>query len=107
MSERTASLPQGAEAYRTIGPFDAASLPKGLRAEHSLKPGTWGLLELTEGALRFVWDDEKGGAEEISAPASLVVAPEVLHHVEGSGPFTLTITFYRNTDSTTGGGLPR
>ena len=88
-------LPAAARPYSTIGPFDAASLPKGLRAEHSLKPGTWGLLELTQGALRFVWNDEQGGADEIIAPAQFIVPPETLHHVEGAGPFDLTITFYR------------
>ena len=96
MSERPATLPAGAEAYRTIGPFDAGSLPQGLRAEHSLKQGTWGLVELTEGTLRFVWDDEQGGVDEASAPATLVVPPQAMHHVEGEGPFTLTITFYRS-----------
>jgi cupin 2 domain-containing protein len=100
-------LPPDAEAYRTIGPFDAETLPQGLRAEHSLKPGTWGLIELTEGSLRFVWDDAEGGTEDVVAPARLIVPPQVLHHVEGSGSFALTITFYRSADSTTGGGLPR
>jgi len=89
-------LPADAEAYRTIGPFDAATLPAGLRAEHSLKQGTWGLLTLSEGTLRFVWDDEAGGADELAAPASLVVPPQVLHHAESDGPFTLTIAFYRS-----------
>jgi tellurite resistance-related uncharacterized protein len=88
-------LPAGAAAYRSIGPFDAQTLPAGLRSEHRLKEGTWGLLELTEGALRFVWDDEEGGADELRAPARLAVPPQVLHHVEGDGPFALTIAFHR------------
>jgi tellurite resistance-related uncharacterized protein len=89
-------LPAEAESYRTIGPFDAQSLPRGLRAEHSLKQGAWGLLALSEGSLRFVWDDDEGGAEDLAAPAELVVPPLVRHHVEGEGPFTLAITFYRS-----------
>ena len=88
-------LPPDAEAYRTIGPFDAATLPRGLRAEHDLKPGAWGVVTLTKGRLRFAWDDEQGGAEELVAPAEIVVPPQVPHHVEGDGPFSLTITFYR------------
>ena len=88
-------LRPGSEPYRTIGPFDAASLPQGLRKQHRLKEGTWGLLVLSAGALRFVWDDDAGGVEELAAPVSLVVPPLVLHHVEGEGPFELTITFYR------------
>ena len=88
-------LPLGSVAYRTIGPFGAQSLPTGLRAEHRLKEGTWGVIELTEGSLRFVWDDEQGGAEELTAPGRFVVPPQAPHHVEGDGPFTLTIAFHR------------
>lgn len=92
---RAATLPVGAECYRMIGPFDADSLPSGLRAVHRLKLGTWGLIELAEGAIAFVWDDELGGSDSLSAPARLVVPPEVPHHVESAGPFSLTIGFYR------------
>ena len=88
-------LPSGSVAYRTIGPFGAQSLPKGLRAEHRLKEGTWGVLDLARGSLRFVWDDEQGGSEELTAPARFVVPPQVPHHVEGEGPFELTIAFHR------------
>jgi tellurite resistance-related uncharacterized protein len=92
---RRGDLPLGSVAYRTIGPFGAQSLPTGLRAEHRLKEGTWGLIELSEGALHFVWDDAEGGADELRAPATLVVPPQVPHHVEGEGPFALTIAFHR------------
>jgi tellurite resistance-related uncharacterized protein len=88
-------LPADAAAYRTIGPFDAKALPGGLRAEHRLKEETWGLLTVSEGSLRFVWDDEQGGAEELTAPVRLVVPPLVLHHVVGDGPFSVTIAFHR------------
>jgi len=89
------ALPSASVPYRTIGPFDELTLPAGLRAQHRLKDGTWGLLTLSEGSLRFVWDDEQGGADELTAPAASVVPPQVLHHVEGDGPFALTIAFYR------------
>jgi cupin 2 domain-containing protein len=89
------ALPEGVEAYRTIGAFDAASLPAGLRASHNLKDGTWALLSLTAGTLRFVWEDAAGGVEELRAPAILVVPPKVYHRVEGDGPFELTISFLR------------
>jgi tellurite resistance-related uncharacterized protein len=81
--------------YRTIGPFDAETLPAGLRAEHRLKEGAWGVLELVRGSLEFVWDDGSGRRERLRAPASIRIPPQVLHHVEGGGPFELTIAFYR------------
>jgi tellurite resistance-related uncharacterized protein len=88
-------LRPGSGAYRTIGPFDAVSLPAGLRAEHRLKPGAWAVLRLLEGELRMVWDDAQGGHDQLAAPAELVIPPQVPHHVEGQGPFALTIAFHR------------
>ena len=89
------ALPPGSAPYRTIGPFDAAGLPQGLRSEHRLKQGAWAMLRLAAGSLRFVWDDAEGGREELTAPATLVVPPQVPHHVEGEGPFELTIAFHQ------------
>ena len=89
------AIPPDAVPYRTVGPFGAQNLPAGLRAEHRLKEGTWGLLTLAEGSLCFVWDDEQGGNEPLNAPATFVIPPQVPHHVEGDGPFGLTIAFYR------------
>ena len=90
-------MPEQAEAYRTIGPFDAASLPAGLRRTHDLKPGAWGKVTLEEGSLGFVWEDEQGGREDLRAPAEIVVPPQVPHHVEGDD-FRLSITFFREAD---------
>ena len=91
---RHLELPAGAVCYRTIGPFDAASLPAGLRAAHRLKPGTWGLITLTSGAIRFLWDDDAGGICQLSAPAQFIIPPETPHHVESDGSFELTIGFH-------------
>jgi len=92
--ERPDRLPAGVEPSRTIGPFDAATLPAGLRRTHNLKAGTWGRVALEQGRLGFVWEDEVGGRDDLTAPAEIVVAPQVPHHVEGDD-FRLSITFYR------------
>jgi tellurite resistance-related uncharacterized protein len=94
MPERPNQLPEGVEPYRTIGPFDAATLPAGLRRTHDLKEGTWGRVALEQGSLGFVWEDETGGREDLTAPAEIIVSPQAPHHVEGDD-FHLTITFYR------------
>lgn len=94
MPERSSRLPDGAEAYRTIGPFDHATLPAGLRRTHGLKQGTWGKVILELGSLGFVWEDEAGGRDDLTAPAEIIVPPQVPHHVEGDD-FRLTITFFR------------
>jgi tellurite resistance-related uncharacterized protein len=88
------ALPAG-EPYRTIGPFDAETLPAGLRGEHRLKPGAWGLLRLSEGSLDFVWDDGSDRRERLAAPAEVVIPPQVPHHLEDDGQYRLTVAFYR------------
>ncbi|MCF8881485.1 DUF1971 domain-containing protein [Erythrobacter sp. SN021] len=83
------------KTYRQIGPFDETSLPAGLLAEHRLKPGTWGRLEMIAGAVMLVWDDEAGGRERLSASDIARIPPQRPHHLEPEGPFTLSIAFQR------------
>ena len=57
------ALPEEAQIYRSIGPFDAQTVPKGLLGKHDLKPGAWARLCVTGGSVSFVWDDPQGGIE--------------------------------------------
>lgn len=92
---RPAALPSDVTLTRTVGPFDAASLPSGLLREHRLREGSWGLLRLHEGRLHFVWDDEEGGRSCLEAPAEVIVPPCAPHHLELDGPILVEISFYR------------
>ncbi|HSG35391.1 MAG TPA: DUF1971 domain-containing protein [Sphingomonadaceae bacterium] len=92
---RPANLPGNVRPYRTIGPFGRESLPAGLKRTHDLAEGVWGLVELVAGRIAFVWEDGSGDREELVAPAAIVVPPQVPHHVEATGEFSLTITFHR------------
>lgn len=94
-SSQANDLPVGAICYWRSGLFDQHSLPAGLTREHRLKEGTWGVLTLLTGAIRFNWGDSEGGAVELSAPAKMVIPPTVPHHVNVRGPFTLEIEFFR------------
>lgn len=92
-------LPDGVEAYRSLGPFGPADLPSGLLRTHRLAEGVWALLRLEAGRIVFVWEDvdsERGGQrEELAAPAELVVPPQVPHHLKVEGEFRLALTFHR------------
>lgn len=92
---RADTLPVRAKCYRTIGPFDAATLPAGLRRTHNLRHGCWGVLTLQSGSFTMVWEDANGGRQHLEAPAKLVIPPQADHHVEGEGPFELTVAFHR------------
>lgn len=89
-------LPDEVEVQRSIGPFDAASLPKGLLREHRLKEGTWGRLRIASGQVRFVWDDAglEGEAVVIVAGSAIIIPPTVPHHLElMEGDFSLEVDF--------------
>ena len=78
------SLPHEAKVYRTIGPFDGTSLPKGLLREHRLKEGSWGRLRVLSGEILFVWDDaDCEGQSVVVGPAAIVIIPPIVpHHLE-------------------------
>jgi hypothetical protein len=46
-----AELPDGLRVVRTAGPFDATTVPPGLRRTHEVADGTWGVLRIVDGAL--------------------------------------------------------
>lgn len=86
------------EPYRQIGPFDADSLPRGLLAEHRLKPGSWGRVTMLSGTIGFAWDDDAAGDPiTLSAGDVMLVPPQRPHHLELCGPFVLQIEFLRET----------
>ncbi|MBS0476903.1 MAG: DUF1971 domain-containing protein [Proteobacteria bacterium] len=91
---------QDLEPYRTIGPFDRATLPAGLLKEHRLKPGAWGQLEVLSGALRFVWDLPESGALDLVAGDEMLIPSETPHHLEIADDFSLRITFLRRREPT-------
>ncbi|MBC2776585.1 DUF1971 domain-containing protein [Parasphingopyxis marina] len=94
IADRGPPLPAGAQSHRAIGPFDAESIPAGLFRLHRLKAGAWGIVTIRAGGIRFVWDDAEGGARDLTAPASILVPPEVPHHLEKAGSVELAIAFW-------------
>ena len=96
-SKKRFAAPATVEAYRTIGPFNAARLPAGLRQEHRLKEGTWARLTVLSGRIGFAWDDDTADAGEaavLEQGESIDVPPTVPHHLEvESGDFSIEIAF--------------
>ncbi len=92
---RHGELPTGLTPQRTTDEFDASSVPDGLRRAHRLGAAVWGLLEVSEGTLVFVWEDGTGEPVSLGAGDSLVIPPDVLHHVEPGPTARFHITFHR------------
>lgn len=80
------------DPYRVLR-FDAGKIPAGLRAEHRLKAGVWGELEVVTGALVFV--DAEGGKTALAAGDVHRIEPRRLHHLEAADDAAIIIRFYR------------
>lgn len=99
MTDIPAKLPHNAEAYGRSPDFTFDNLPDKLRSAHSTKAGTWGLLHVLEGKIRFELEPPKTGTREAVPSETIVIEPEVLHHVELLEPGRFFIEFYRCSSS--------
>lgn len=74
-------------------------MPAALLHDHSTKQGTWGVMRLERGELRYlVTDPRRPGSETIITPArSAVIEPTILHRVEPLGAVLFHVEFYRRS----------
>ncbi|TDR88984.1 DUF1971 domain-containing protein [Enterovirga rhinocerotis] len=85
--------PAGLKAYKRTPDFTEATIPAGLRREHSTKPGVWAKLHVTDGAIDF-HDSSSGDVRRLSAGSHPVIFPERVHHLAVIGPVSLFVEFY-------------
>lgn len=91
-------LPPGLEPYKRTPLFTGATVPAGLLKDHSTKEGTWGLIHVEEGRLRYLVTDARRPAscrDLIAGSAPGVVEPTIVHRVEPTGPVQFWVEFYR------------
>ncbi len=85
-------LPPGLVAYRQTPVFDEKTIPAGLLREHRTRAGTWGVINVVEGRLRFRLLDPP--SETILSPERRgIVAPEQPHEVVPDGPVRFYVVF--------------
>ena len=88
-----AELPDGLTVLRTAGPFDAESVPAGLRRDHRIADRTWGRLQVHEGSLRFAMATEPAVDRVLHAGDEQAIPPGVAHAVTVSGPVHFRVEF--------------
>lgn len=92
------ALPPGLISYRRTPEFSETSVPPALLADHDTKPGTWGLIHVAEGQLRYtVTDPRRPAADIILSPdrAPGIVEPTIRHHIEPIGKVAFHVEFFR------------
>lgn len=95
----TSRLPADLASYKRTPTFTETTIPAGLLHDHSTKDGTWGLIHVEEGRLRYVVTDPRRQRSELvltpdSAPG--IVEPTILHHVEPLGAVRFHVEFLRH-----------
>lgn len=94
----TAQLPGTAAPYKRTPTFTEATVPEGLLEDHATKEGTWGLIHVEDGRLRYVVTDARRAPSErilTAADEPGVVEPTILHHVEPLGPVRFHVVFLK------------
>ena len=79
--------------YKKTPIFDEASLPMALRREHRTKAGTWGIIRVLEGRVRYrILDPVSETLLDPEHPG--LVYPEQPHLVEPLGAMRMQVEFY-------------
>jgi len=84
--------------YKATPVFDHHTLPDKLRNSHTTKAGTWGVIRVLEGSVRYVIEDAQE-AQILTADRPGIVLPEQRHHVEPLGNMRMCVEFYDHPPS--------
>ena len=95
-------LPSGLEAYGRSSDFTPDTMPARLKAAHATKAGTWGLLQVLEGKIRFQLEAPFEGEQFAAAGDTVVIESEVPHHVEFVERGRFFVEFYRPAKTAVG-----
>jgi tellurite resistance-related uncharacterized protein len=101
LCDRT-ELPAGLHVVRTAGPFDADSVPAGLRAAHRVADATWGMLRVIDGTVRISIDTQPAIVRRLGARDDQAIPPLVPHHLEVDAAVTLVVDFLVGSNSDPG-----
>ncbi len=94
-------LPDDYRPYKATAEFTDRTVPSGLRARHSTKPGIWAVIHVLAGQLRYRlhWPFEE--EQILDAGAKGVILPGVEHDVEPLGPARFYVEFHRRAEPVT------
>ncbi|MGH3733736.1 MAG: DUF3565 domain-containing protein [Acidimicrobiales bacterium] len=92
LCERT-EAPPTLRRVRATPIWDEQTIPKALRRDHRIAAGTWGLLIVHRGRLRFIASTTPEIDVEVDAGSTQGIPPEISHRIEPSDDVRFSIEF--------------
>ena len=94
------SLPKGVVKYSQVPKggrkFSKDTIPRGLLKEHTTKAGTWGVINVSQGRLRYQINEPRESVHIIDTATKGIIEPQVKHQVEAlSDDLEFVVEFYR------------
>jgi tellurite resistance-related uncharacterized protein len=89
------SLPRTAQAYRRTVTFTQDTVPGELLYRHVTREGDWAKINILYGNLVYRILAPQVEEVRLGPSRSGVVAPQVLHQVQLTGPVAFYVEFYR------------
>ena len=87
-------FPEGLHEYKRTPVFTDKTLPEGLLRDHNGKAGTWGLIHILAGRLRYTVNHPEERRFELQPGIAGIVVPEMEHRVEPVGAVRFCVAFY-------------
>jgi len=91
-------LPDGLTVLRSTPTWDEGTVPDALRRAHRVASGTWALVRVSAGSLRFVADTRPMTDVVVVADHVQAIPPDVEHHIEPRGGCRFAIDFLALTN---------
>lgn len=96
LSDSMPVLPQNVEPYKKTIVFDEKTVPDGLQHNHSTKAGTWGVLHIVSGGLRYhITEPGSEASFGLDSERVGIIKSQQVHHIELVGQVEFYIEFCR------------
>ncbi len=89
-----AELPRGLHPLRRSPAWDNETAPSAIKMSHHLAEGTWGVITVEDGQLKFVTNGEVVMNQLVDKNSPQAIPPGLDHSVEFIGPVLFRIDFF-------------
>ena len=101
LTMKMASLPKDVVKYSQVPKgksFTRTTIPKGLLKQHNTKKGTWGVINVSSGRLRYIVNEgPHAGVYDLDRNTKGIIQPQVYHSVApiDNEDVNFVVEFYR------------